>query len=169
MVRAYFLPDRNDARGKPALVAGREPFAGIQTAFAAAPAAVDLRSGEREVQGILGEAGAGGAIGAAKAAVVGLGDGDDVLDVGVARAREVPSGVGAVDTPAKAVDDDLLDGLAIGVVAAVVGSAAVLRSDDKPAPGVAGRGDGEGETAARERIRARSGRLGRGKVREVRM
>ena len=64
---------------------------------------------------------------------MGLADGDHVLDIGLARAREVPAHVGPVDAPTKALDDLALDGLRVGIVIAIVGRATVL-GDDEAAP-----------------------------------
>ena len=79
-----------------------------------------------------------GGAGGAETAVVGLRDGDDVLDVGVPEGTVVPSGVRTVDPAAHGSDDLGLDRLRIGVVAPVVRGAAVLGRDDEAAPGVSG-------------------------------
>ena len=65
-----------------------------------------------------------------------LGDGDDVLDVGAARTQEVAPGIGPVDSASHGGDDVVLDRRRIGVIVAVVRSAAMLRRDDEAAPGL---------------------------------
>ena len=106
-----------------------------------------------------------GGAGGAETAVVGLRDGDDVLDVGVPEGTVVPSGVRTVDPAAHGSDDLGLDRLRIGVVAPVVRGAAVLGRDDEAAPGVGGErpvvaGEGSGgERKHRKRDRRRVGKL----------
>ena len=66
-----------------------------------------------------------------------LGDGDDVLDVGLPRAREIPARIGAVDPPAHGDDDARLDRLRIGIVLADIGRAAMFGRDGEATPAVA--------------------------------
>ena len=69
-----------------------------------------------------------------------LGDGDDVLDIGLARGRIVPPRVGPVDPASHGSHDLGLDRLRIGVVVPVVWRAAVLRRDDEAVPGLGAEG-----------------------------
>ena len=68
---------------------------------------------------------------------MGLGDGDDVFDVGLPRVRKMPPRIGAVDPPAHRRHDAGLDRLRIGIVAAGIWRAAMFRCDGEPAPVVA--------------------------------
>ena len=74
----------------------------------------------------------------AQAAVVGLGDGDDMFDIGPAAAGEGAPGVGAVDAAAAGLDDARLDRLGVGIVAPVVGRASVFRGHHQTASGLGG-------------------------------
>jgi len=93
--------DRNDAGGEPAPVPGRQPFARVLATLAAGTAAVNARGGQREVERVGGEVPADGRAGGAEAAIMGLRQGDDVIDVGLPGARERAPGIGAVDPAAK--------------------------------------------------------------------
>ena len=74
----------------------------------------------------------------AQAAVVGLGDGDDVFDVGLTTAGEGAPGIEAVDASAEGRDDARLDRLGIGIVVPVVWRATVFGGYRQPAPGFGG-------------------------------
>ena len=126
-----------------------------------APQRFTPRRGEGEVEEVGREAATHGGAGSAESAVVGLGDGDDMLDIGVAHAAVMPAGVGTVDPASHGNDDLAFDGTRIGVVAPVVGRAAVLGRDGEAAPGVGGgvtEAGGEegcdGEHGERDRCRA---------------
>ena len=90
--------------------------------------------GEGEIGEIASEGAAGSGMGGAQAGVVGFGGRDDVLDVGLAKAREALAVVGAVEGT-EALGDLGFYGLRVGVVVAVVGGAALLGGDGKAAPG----------------------------------
>ena len=115
---AVFALDRDDAPGEPASVHRRKPVGGVVGRFAGAAAAVYRGRGEGQVERVGGEAPAGRPVGGAETAVMRLGDGDDMFDVGLSGAREIPPGIGPVDPPAHRHDDAGLHRLGIGVVAA---------------------------------------------------
>ena len=66
-----------------------------------------------------------------------LGDDDDVLDVGLPRAREIPARIGAVDPPAHGNDDARFNRLRIAIVLADIGRAAMFGRDGEATPAVA--------------------------------
>ena len=101
-------------------------------------AAVHRRRGEGEVEEVRREAAPHGGAGSAEAAVVGLRDGHDMLDIGVAHAAVMPARVGAVDPASHGSDDPAFDGTRIGVVAPVVRRAAVFGRNSESVPGVGG-------------------------------
>ena len=123
--------DRDDARGVPAAVHRRQPFCEIEGAFSAASASVHLGRSQGQVEQVGSEAPPKIGAGCAEPAVMSLGDGNDVLDIGLSRGRVVPPGVGPVNPASHGGDDLGLDRLRIGVVVPVVWRAAVLRRDDE--------------------------------------
>ena len=124
------------AGGEPATVHGGLPFGGGVAALAAPATAVHVRRDEGEIEKVGREAPVDGGAGGAEAAVVGLRDGDDVLDIRLARAAKGSPGVGAVHPAAHGSDDAGLDRLGIGIVGPVVGRAAVLGRNGEAVPGV---------------------------------
>ena len=135
--------DGDHAAREPAAVHRRQPLGGVQAAFAGNAAAVHRRRRKGEIERVGGEAPAGCSVGGAEAAVMRLGEGDDMFNVRLARVCEISSRVRSVNAPAHRRDDAGLERLRIGVVAAVIRFAAMFRRDDKPAPVVAG-GPGPG-------------------------
>ena len=148
--------DRDDARRVPAAVQRRQPFCEIEGAFSAASAAVHLGRGQGQVEQVGSETPPKIEAGGAEPTVVSLGDGNDVLDVGLSRGRIVPPRVGPVD-PASHEGDNLgLDRLRIGVIAPVVRCAAMLRRNDETVPGFGARGLTEiGDACGHDRKRGK--------------
>ena len=89
--------DGNDPASKPATVPWRQPLPGVVAAFASVSAAVHLRSGEGQVQQILGKASTGCRFGRAKPAVMRLGCGDDVFYIGLKSTRKVAPSIWSVN------------------------------------------------------------------------
>ena len=81
--------DCQDARGEPALVHRRLPPCGVEVAFASASAPAYPGHGQGEVQQVGGEAPPECGACSAETAGMGVGGGDDVLDVGFAGPLEV--------------------------------------------------------------------------------
>jgi len=121
-VRAVGALDLDHARREAARVHGRQPTRGVVVPFLA----VHSRRRQRQVAQVLGEPPPGGCIGRAEAAVVGLGAGHDVLDVGLPLRPEAAAAVRAVH-PAEAADNAVLDRLAVPVVVAVARAAPRFR------------------------------------------
>ena len=146
----YLLPVRlaHQIRTCPIKAYGsyRRCLTSIQCALAGGGAAVHRGRGEGQIQEVRGETPAGRPVGSAESAIVRLGDGHNVFYVGLARAREMPPGIGAIDPPAHRRDDAGLDRLRVAIVPALVGRAAMFWRDSEAAPGFA---DGLGR-AARE-------------------
>ena len=99
----------DDAICEPVAVSGRQPFGGILGAFAGPSAAVHFRGCQGQVEQVRGEPAARRGGGGAEAAVEGLGDSDDVFNVGLVAAGEGVPGIGAVDAAAVGRDDARLD------------------------------------------------------------
>ena len=91
---AVHLAHLHNAVREPAPVQGGEPFRRV---VATLLGAVGRRAGEGQVQHVRGEPALCGGVRCAVPAVVGLGAGDDVLDVGFAGAGEPRPCVGAVN------------------------------------------------------------------------
>ena len=131
---AVLVAHFDDALGEPAAVPGRQPIGGVLGAFVGPSAAVHPRGRQGEVEQVRGEPATRRCVGRAQAAIVGLGDGDDVFDVGPAAAGEGAPGIGAVDArvrrgPRRCAARPT----GVGIVVPVVGRASVFGGYRQPA------------------------------------
>ena len=129
-------PHLDDTGGEPTLIHIRHPFGGVLRTLTGFAAAVHLWPCQGQVQQVGCEPASHGAVSRTEPAVMGLGQSDDVFNVGLPDAGEATPCVGSVDLADRG-DNPGLNRLRIMVVAGIVGGATVLWGDDKTPPGLA--------------------------------
>ncbi len=126
------LPHLDDPTCKPAPVPLRQPLGRVLVVFLMP---IHRRTCERQIQRVIGEPAPGVRAGGAQPAVMRLGTGHQVLDVGLPlRVKPLPR-IGRVDS-AEVHDDVVFDTLRVAVVVRVVTGATLFGCYAEPPPGL---------------------------------